>query len=114
MLGCMTQAMCLRTQPSPFASSAQSAVNSSLQALHRCTVWQRLAPNGTCSCRDTTLKFNRKVEDLEDVRYLVNVLNEASAIPVLARRPARSTDHAVAGSVILCCCQNLMIEMNSR
>uniref|UniRef100_A0A383W453 AAA+ ATPase domain-containing protein n=1 Tax=Tetradesmus obliquus TaxID=3088 RepID=A0A383W453_TETOB len=26
--------------------------------------------------RDTTLKLNRKVEDLEDVRYLVNVLNE--------------------------------------
>jgi hypothetical protein len=29
-----------------------------------------------CTARDTTLKLNRKVEDLEDVRYLVNVLNE--------------------------------------
>lgn len=31
-----------------------------------------------CSCigRDTTVKLGRKVEDLEDVRYLVNILNE--------------------------------------
>jgi hypothetical protein len=35
-----------------------------------CVVW--------CSCfgRDTTVKLGRKVEDLEDVRYLVNILNE--------------------------------------
>jgi hypothetical protein len=26
--------------------------------------------------RDTTVKLGRKVEDLEDVRYLVNILNE--------------------------------------
>jgi hypothetical protein len=28
--------------------------------------------------RDTTLKLGRKVEDLEDVRFLVNTLNEVS------------------------------------
>lgn len=28
------------------------------------------------SCRDTTLKLNRKVEDLEDVRYVMNCLKE--------------------------------------
>jgi dynein heavy chain len=27
-------------------------------------------------CRDTTLKLNRKVEDLEDVRYVMNCLKE--------------------------------------
>lgn len=37
----------------------------------------------TCSAvcdarRDTTLKLNRKVEDLEDVRYVMGVMKEVS------------------------------------
>jgi len=33
-----------------------------------------------CICSDTTLKLNRKIDDLEDVRYLVNVLNEVGKL----------------------------------
>lgn len=38
-------------------------------------------------CRDTTLKLQRKVEDLEDVRYLVGVLNEVRECYICAGRP---------------------------
>ena len=43
--------------------------------------------------RDTTLKLNRKVEDLEDVRFLMGVLKEvrASAVSVCAEIPGRRT-----------------------
>lgn len=49
-------------------------------------VWRppcrELTPHLPCSCSDTDAELSRKVEDLEDVRFLVNVLNEASAGPV--------------------------------
>ena len=38
--------------------------------------------------RDTTIKLNRKVEDLEDVRFLMGVLKEVWACTVSLRAAA--------------------------
>jgi hypothetical protein len=66
----------------PLSSSAAFVLLPEAQGSSSC---RAAAPNlpAICPtlCSDTDAKLSRKVEDLEDVRFLVNVLNEVSASP---------------------------------